>query len=130
MLDDTSLPNVDGFQVVMRSAFDVRLPGEAARYAPFQRLHNKQLLWLGVPLHGLLPVLRAGVLAADPLVDACGERTLYLAPCLLRPQRWKQFCRKSNSPMTKANRSQGITRARASPISPAAPHRPARRTKS
>ena len=72
MLSDTNLPALDGFELCLRTAMRVELPGEAARYAPFQRLHNKQLLWYGVPYSELFGVLRDGVPTSDPLSPALG----------------------------------------------------------
>ena len=67
MISDTAMPNLDGYKLKVKDVFSLERKGEAVRYAPFTKLHNKQLLWHGAPKFANRSILRDG-LGVKPLI--------------------------------------------------------------
>ena len=74
MVAETVMPKLDGFELKVKQVLMVERQGEAAQYAPFTKLHNKQLLWHGAaPSLAQRSILREGLHVSDPLSPSLGE---------------------------------------------------------
>lgn len=60
------------YKLVVEDVFKVKRQGEAARYKPFKKLHNRQLLWHGSRLTNFVGILSHGLKIAPPEAPATG----------------------------------------------------------
>lgn len=60
------------YKLVVEDVFKVKRQGEAARYKPFKKLHNRQLLWHGSRLTNYVGILSHGLKIAPPEAPASG----------------------------------------------------------
>jgi hypothetical protein len=73
MVHDCAMPHLDGFSLRVKQVFEVDREGDAAKYAPFRRLGNKQLLWSGAPELSYRSILREGLTVTSPLCPSLGR---------------------------------------------------------
>jgi hypothetical protein len=67
------MPNLDGYKLKVKDVFSLDRQGEAVKYGPFTKLHNKQLLWHGSPRFSNRSLLREGLRVQPPFAPSLGK---------------------------------------------------------
>ena len=67
------MPNLDGYKLKVKDVFSLERQGEAVKYGPFTKLHNKQLLWHGSPRFCNRSLLREGLRVQPPFAPSLGK---------------------------------------------------------
>jgi poly [ADP-ribose] polymerase 1 len=71
-VNNTHADTHNTYKLIVEDVFKVKREGEAARYKPFKKLHNRQLLWHGSRLTNFVGILKNGLRIAPPEAPATG----------------------------------------------------------
>lgn len=71
-VQNTHAATHSNFKLLVEDVFKVKRKGEATRYKPFKKLHNRQLLWHGSRLTNFVGILSNGLKIAPPEAPVTG----------------------------------------------------------
>jgi len=83
------------YKLTVKQIFQVSREGEARRFAPFTKLHNRRLLWHGSRMSNVAGILSQGLRIAPPEAPSTGYmfgKGLYFADCVSKSA---NYCRAS-----------------------------------